>query len=130
MTSLKPSSITWFFCCQTIDDCQENKPEVIEIDADEIPERIMIATTEKDGRVVNVEVGVAKKIWPNEYLAVRSFAGGEWVHAAMMAGWQASQAANGPYRKTQKNNTAHRLCLDQIYRWTTKNLKSDMLSQS
>ena len=46
----KPSTIT-----------KKRKPEVIEIDADEIPERIMIVTTEKDGRLVNVEVGVAMK---------------------------------------------------------------------
>ena len=37
------------------------KPEVIEIDADEIPTRLMIVTTEKDGLLVDVEVGVAKK---------------------------------------------------------------------
>ena len=37
---------------------------------------------------------------------MRSFAGGEWAHAAIMAGWQAGQAANDRYRKTEKNNTA------------------------
>ena len=31
---------------------------MIEIDADEIPERIMIVTTEQDGRLADVEVGV------------------------------------------------------------------------
>ena len=66
----------------------------------------MIITTEKDGRLVDVEVGVTKKNWPDECLAVRSFAGGEWAHATIMAGRQASQAANGRYRKTQKNITA------------------------
>ena len=40
--------------------------------------------------------------WPDDFLAVRSFAGGEWAHAAIMAGRQASQAANSRYRKTQK----------------------------
>ena len=49
-TVTKPSTIT-----------KKIKPEVIEIDADEIPTRLMIVTTEKDGRLVDVEVGVAKK---------------------------------------------------------------------
>ena len=66
----------------------------------------MSVTTEKDGRLVDVEAGVTKQNWPDEYLAVRSFAGGEWALAAIMAGRQASQAANGRYRKTQKNITA------------------------
>ena len=99
MTTLKPSSITSFFAAEPSTITKKRKPEVIEIDADEIPEWIMIVTIEKDGRLANVEVGVAK-FWPDEYLAVRSFAGGEWVHAAIMAGRQASQAANGRYRKT------------------------------
>ena len=61
MTSLKPSSITSSFAAKPSTITKKTKPEVIEIDADEIPERIMIVTTEKDGRLVNVEVGVAKK---------------------------------------------------------------------
>ena len=61
MTSLKPSSITSFFAAKPSTITKKRKPEMIEIDADEIPERIMIVTTEKDGRLVDVEVGVAKK---------------------------------------------------------------------
>ena len=41
---------------------KKRKPEAIEIDADEIPTRLMIVTTEKDGRLVDVAVGAAKKI--------------------------------------------------------------------
>ena len=46
-----------------------------------------------------------EEILADECLAVRSFARGEWAHAAIMAGRQAGQAANGRCRKTQKNNT-------------------------
>ena len=42
---------------------------------------------------------------PDDFLVVRSFAGDEWAHAAIMAGRQAGQAANDRYRKTQKKNT-------------------------
>ena len=54
--SLKPSSITSFFAAKHSTIIKKRKPEAIEIDADEIPERIMIETTEKDGRLVNIEV--------------------------------------------------------------------------
>ena len=63
MTSLKPSSITSFFAAKPSTITKKRKPEVTEIDADEIPERIMTGTTEKDGRVMDVEVVAAKKIW-------------------------------------------------------------------
>ena len=33
------------------------------------------------------------------------FAGGEWAHVAILAGWHAVQAANGRTQKTQKNTT-------------------------
>ena len=61
MTSLKPSSITSFTVAKPSTITKKKKPEVIEIDADEIPTRLMIVTTEKDGRLVDVEVGVTKK---------------------------------------------------------------------
>ena len=59
MTSLKPSSITSFMAAKPSTITKKRKPEVIEIAADEIPVRLMIVTTEKVGRVVDVEVGVA-----------------------------------------------------------------------
>ena len=61
MTSLKPSSITSFFAAKPSTSTKKRKPEVVEIDVDKIPERIMIVTTEKDRRLLNFEVGVAKK---------------------------------------------------------------------
>ena len=61
MTSLKPSSITSVMAAKLSTITKKRKPEVIEIDADEIPTRLMFVTTEKDGRLVDVEVGVAKK---------------------------------------------------------------------
>ena len=61
MMSLKPSSITPFFAAKPLTTTKKIKPEVNEIDADEIPEGLMNVTTEKDGRLVNVEVGVAKR---------------------------------------------------------------------
>ena len=61
--SLKPSSITSSFAAKPSTITKKTKPEVIEIDADEIPERIMIVTTGKDGLVVDVKVGLAKKKW-------------------------------------------------------------------
>ena len=63
MTSLMPSSITSFFAAKPSTITKKRKPEVIEIDADEIPERRMIVTTGKDGLVVDVKVGLAKKKW-------------------------------------------------------------------
>ena len=78
MTSLKPCSITSFFAAKPSTITKKWKPDVFEMDASEIPEipeRIMIVTTEKDGRLVDVEVGVAKKKWPDECLAVRSLSG-------------------------------------------------------
>ena len=56
MTSLKPSSITSFFAAKPSTITKKIKPKVIDIDADDISERIMIVTTEKDGRLVDVEV--------------------------------------------------------------------------
>ena len=61
MTSLKPSSITSFTVAKPSTITKKRKPEVIEIDADETPVRLMIVTTEKVGRLVDVEVGVAKR---------------------------------------------------------------------
>ena len=61
MTSLKRSSITSFVAAKPSTITTKRKPEVIEIDADEIPTRLMIVTTEKDGHLVDVEVGAAKK---------------------------------------------------------------------
>ena len=65
MTLFKPSSITSFFAAKPSTIPKKRKPDVIEIDADvipEIPERYMMVTrTESDGRVVDVEVGVAKR---------------------------------------------------------------------
>ena len=46
-----------------------------------------------------------KKLWPDEYMDVQPFTGGEWVHAATMAGRQAGQAANGQSRKALKKTT-------------------------
>ena len=60
MTSLKPSGITSFMAAKPSTITKKRKPEVFERDADEIPTRI-IGTTEKDGRLVDVEVGVPKK---------------------------------------------------------------------
>ena len=62
MTSSKPCSITSFFAAKPSTTTKKRRLDVIEMDAYEIletPERIMIVTTEKDGRLVDVEVGVA-----------------------------------------------------------------------
>ena len=61
MTSVKPSSITSFMAAKPSTITKKRKPEVFERDADEIPTRRVIGTTEKDGRPVDVEVGIPKK---------------------------------------------------------------------
>ena len=94
MTSLKPSSITSFMASKPSTITTKRKPEVIERDADESPTRLIIGTTEKDGRLVDVEVGVPTKnvagcVFGREVIYRRRM--GPWGHYGRPAGQPGGQ---------------------------------------
>ena len=79
---------------------KKRKPEVIEIDTDEIPTQLMIVTTEEDGRLVDVKIGIAKKkigrmnVWPCGHLPVEN--------GPMRPLWPAGRLARRPMAGTGK----------------------------